>query len=85
MIRSLAGLGSGVVEAVAVVTPMEVIKVKLQSGELVDGQLRYRGTTQTIAEIVRSDGIAGVYNGLALTAARQATNQAGELRMFLFR
>lgn len=58
---------------------MEVVKIKIQSGELVDGQRKYRSTVQTIGQIVRDGGFKGLYTGLALTATRQATNQAGEL------
>lgn len=78
------GLASGVVEATLVVTPMEVIKIKLQSREMVGGQLKYRGVSQTMLQIVRESGFKGLYNGLALTAARQSTNQAASFATYTF-
>lgn len=72
-----AALGAGLTEAVVVVTPMEVVKIRMQSGAVVDGQLKYRNVAQTIGQIVRESGVRGLYSGFALTALRQATNQAG--------
>jgi solute carrier family 25 citrate transporter 1 len=82
----LAGLGAGVTEAVAVVTPMEVVKIRLQAQQhsLADPleTPRYRNAAHAVYTIVREEGFATLYRGVSLTALRQATNQ-GE--SFLFR
>jgi len=75
----LAGLGAGVTEAVAVVTPMEVVKIRLQAQQhsLADPLEipRYRNAAHAVYTIVREEGIAALYRGVSLTAFRQATNQ----------
>lgn len=66
-------------EAVAVVTPMEVVKIRLQaqSHSLVDPLEipRYRNAAHAVYTIVREEGFATLYRGVSLTALRQATNQ----------
>ncbi|KIR34657.1 solute carrier family 25 (mitochondrial citrate transporter), member 1 [Cryptococcus deuterogattii 99/473] len=75
----LAGLGAGATEAVAVVTPMEVVKIRLQAQQhsLADplDVPRYRNAAHAAYTIVREEGIATLYRGVSLTALRQATNQ----------
>lgn len=75
----LAGLGAGATEAVAVVTPMEVIKIRLQAQQhsLADPMdiPRYRNAAHAAFTIVREEGILTLYRGVTLTALRQATNQ----------
>ncbi len=74
-----AGLGAGVTEAVAVVTPMEVVKIRLQAQQhsLADPleAPRYRNAGHAVYKIVREEGITTLYRGVTLTALRQATNQ----------
>lgn len=74
-----AGLGAGVTEAVAVVTPMEVVKIRLQAQQhsLVDPleTPRYRNAAHAVYTIVREEGLIALYQGVSLTALRQATNQ----------
>lgn len=74
-----AGLGAGVTEAVAVVTPMEVIKIRLQAQmhSLADPTdiPKYRNAAHALYTIVREEGITTLYRGVSLTALRQATNQ----------
>ena len=74
-----AGLGAGVTEAVAVVTPMEVVKIRLQAQQhsLVDPleTPRYRNAAHAVYTIVREEGLVALYRGVSLTALRQATNQ----------
>ncbi|KAJ2449305.1 Mitochondrial succinate-fumarate transporter [Coemansia sp. RSA 2336] len=76
----LAGLGAGVTEAVAVVTPMDVIKIRLQAQRhsTVDPMdvPKYRNAVHAALTIVREEGVSALYKGVALTALRQATNQA---------
>jgi len=75
----IAGLGAGTTEAVAVVTPMEVVKIRLQAQKhsLADPleAPRYRNAGHAVYTIVREEGIAALYRGVSLTALRQATNQ----------
>lgn len=76
---SIAGLGAGVTEAVLVVTPMEVVKIRLQaqSHSLADPLEipRYRNAAHCAYTIVREEGFSTLYRGVTLTALRQATNQ----------
>lgn len=75
----LAGLGAGATEAVAVVTPMEVVKIRLQAQQhsLADPEdiPRYRNAAHAAYTIIREEGPLALYRGVALTALRQATNQ----------
>lgn len=74
-----AGLAAGTTEAVAVVTPMEVVKIRLQAQQhsLADPleAPRYRNAGHAVYTIVREEGISALYRGVSLTALRQATNQ----------
>ena len=74
-----AGLAAGVTEAVTVVTPMEVIKIRLQAQQhsLADPleKPRYRNAGHAVYTVVREEGISTLYRGVTLTALRQATNQ----------
>jgi hypothetical protein len=83
-----AGLGAGVTEAVAVVTPMEVVKIRLQAQQhsLADPleAPRYRNAGHAVYTIVREEGISTLYRGVSLTALRQATNQGPFYILFSF-
>ena len=74
-----AGLGAGVTEAVLVVNPMEVVKIRLQAQmhSLADPleTPEYRNAGHAVYKIVREEGFAVLYRGVTLTALRQATNQ----------
>ncbi|KAL2441193.1 Mitochondrial citrate transporter C [Exophiala dermatitidis] len=89
----LAGLGAGVTEAVAVVTPMEVVKIRMQAqyhslSDPLDVP-KYRSAPHALLTVVREEGIGALYRGVSLTALRQGTNQAvnftaySELKEFL--
>jgi solute carrier family 25 (mitochondrial citrate transporter), member 1 len=76
----LAGLGAGVTEAVLVVTPMEVVKIRLQAqhhsmSDPLDIP-KYRNAAHAAFTLVREEGFSALYRGVALTAVRQGTNQA---------
>jgi len=75
----VAGLGAGTSEAVAVVTSMEVVKIRLQAQmhSLADplDTPRYRNAGHAVYTIVREEGPRALYRGVSLTALRQATNQ----------
>ncbi|KAJ2350838.1 Mitochondrial succinate-fumarate transporter [Coemansia erecta] len=76
----VAGLGAGITEAVAVVTPMDVIKIRLQAQRhsTVDPMdvPKYRNAMHAAYTIIKEEGPMTLYKGVALTALRQATNQA---------
>ncbi|KAH8115260.1 mitochondrial carrier [Phellopilus nigrolimitatus] len=82
----LAGLGAGTTEAVAVVCPMEVVKIRLQaqSHSLADPleTPRYRNAGHAVYTIVREEGLATLYRGVSLTALRQATNQGANFTTY---
>lgn len=82
----LAGLGAGVTEAVAVVTPMEVVKIRLQAQmhSLADPLEipRYRNAAHAVYTIVKEEGIMTLYRGVSLTALRQATNQGANFTAY---
>lgn len=76
----LAGLAAGVTEAVAVVTPMEVVKIRLQAqyhsmADPLDVP-KYRNAAHALYTVVREEGPGALYRGVALTALRQGSNQA---------
>jgi len=75
-----AGLAAGVTEAVAVVCPMEVVKIRLQAqhhslSDPLDIP-KYRSAPHALLTILREEGIGAIYRGVSLTALRQGTNQA---------
>ncbi|EAS28225.3 succinate:fumarate antiporter [Coccidioides immitis RS] len=82
----LAGLAAGVTEAVAVVTPMEVIKIRLQaqSHSLADplDTPKYRSAPHALLVVLREEGFGALYRGVSLTALRQGTNQAANFTAY---
>lgn len=75
-----AGLGAGTTEAVAVVCPMEVVKIRLQAqhhsmSDPMDVP-KYRNAAHAAYTVIKEEGFGALYKGVALTAIRQATNQA---------
>ncbi|KAI2613235.1 mitochondrial carrier [Hypoxylon sp. NC1633] len=76
----LAGLAAGVTEAVAVVTPMEVVKIRLQAqhhsmADPLDIP-KYRNAAHALYTVVKEEGAGALYRGVSLTALRQGSNQA---------
>jgi len=82
----LAGVGAGTSEAIAVVTPMEVVKIRLQaqSHSLADPLEipKYRNAGYAVYTIVREEGLLALYRGVSLTALRQATNQGANFTAY---
>lgn len=75
-----AGLAAGVTEAVAVVTPMEVVKIRLQAqhhsmADPLDVP-KYRNAAHALYTVVKEEGVGALYRGVSLTALRQGSNQA---------
>lgn len=76
----MAGLAAGVTEAVAVVTPMEVVKIRLQAqhhsmADPLDIP-KYRNAAHAAYTVVKEEGVGALYRGVSLTALRQGSNQA---------
>src|SRR5271170_5779817 len=71
----LAGLAAGVTEAVMVVTPMEVIKIRLQAqhhsmADPLDIP-KYRNAAHALYTLLKEEGVGALYRGVSLTALRQ--------------
>ncbi|KAL6048988.1 Mitochondrial succinate-fumarate transporter [Balamuthia mandrillaris] len=71
----LAGLCAGMVEAVLVVTPFEVVKTRLQQ-QVGFKEIKYRGPVHAAATMVREEGVTALWKGVVPTMARNGTNQA---------
>ena len=82
----LSGLAAGATEAVAVVTPMEVVKIRLQAQHhsLADPLdiPRYRNAAHAAYTVVKEEGLLTLWRGVSLTALRQATNQAANFTAY---
>ncbi|KAA1083578.1 hypothetical protein PGTUg99_036346 [Puccinia graminis f. sp. tritici] len=71
----LAGLGAGMFEALIAVTPSETIKTKLVN-ESMKPNPRFTGLVQGTKEIIKIEGIGGIYRGLFPVMMRQGANSA---------
>jgi solute carrier family 25 citrate transporter 1 len=77
-----AGLASGLTEAILIVTPAEVCKIRMQAQyhSMMDptqlSRRKYTNVFQTAFRIVQEEGIRSLYNGLYPTMLRQGCNQA---------
>ncbi|EPZ35354.1 tricarboxylate transporter [Rozella allomycis CSF55] len=75
-----AGLLAGITESYFVVTPFDVVKIRLQAQRhsLADPLdiPKYRNAAHCIFTILKEEGPIALYKGASLTATRQATNQA---------
>jgi solute carrier family 25 citrate transporter 1 len=75
-----------VTEAVAVVNPMEVVKIRLQAqhhslSDPLDAP-KYRNAPHALYTIVKEEGLSVLYRGVSLTALRQGTNQAANFTAY---
>ena len=77
-----AGLLSGLTEAVLVVTPAEVCKIRMQGQyhSMADpeqlARRKYTNVAQTAYTIVKEEGMGALYKGIVPTMLRQGCNQA---------
>lgn len=76
-----AGLASGLTEAVIIVTPAEVCKIRMQSQfhSMLDPTAmqhrKYTNVVQTAMTIAKEEGVSALYKGLVPTMLRQGLNQ----------
>jgi solute carrier family 25 (mitochondrial citrate transporter), member 1 len=63
----VAGLGAGVAEAIIIVAPVETVKTKCIE--------RNQAFIVGLKQILRTEGIGGVYQGAVATALKQGSNQ----------
>eukprot|EP00667_Euglena_gracilis_P025084 EG_transcript_29178 len=68
-----AGAMAGALEAVAIVTPFEVVKTRLQVQK---AHALYRGPGDVVRHILAHEGPRGFWRGLAPTFTRNTMNQA---------
>jgi len=84
----LAGLASGITEAVLIVTPAEVCKIRMQSQHhsLMDAtqmaKRKYTNVVQTAGVIVKEEGFGALYKGIVPTMLRQGCNQAANFTAY---
>ncbi|KAI7905152.1 mitochondrial carrier domain-containing protein [Cokeromyces recurvatus] len=82
----LAGLAAGATEAVLVVSPMDLIKIRLQAQRhsMTDSLdiTKYRNAPHAAYTIIKEEGIRALYKGVVLTVLRQATNQAANFTAY---
>ena len=83
-----AGLMSGVTEAVCIVTPIDVCKIRIQSqfSSLAEPNkaLKYKNVFQTAGTIVKEEGVSALYKGIVPTILRQSINQGVNFTAYHF-
>mmetsp|Transcript_28256 Transcript_28256/g.40460 ORF Transcript_28256/g.40460 Transcript_28256/m.40460 type:complete len:393 (+) Transcript_28256:286-1464(+) len=84
----IAGLASGITEAVLVVTPAEVCKIRMQSQfhSMMDprqmARRKYTNVLQTAMLLVKEEGFGALYKGVIPTMLRQGCNQAANFTTY---
>lgn len=68
-----AGICTGIVQSVCVVTPLELLKQRQQTelSAKAGGEGRYQGSMATLRAVLRDEGVSGLYKGLSATMVRQ--------------
>ncbi|KIV82396.1 hypothetical protein PV11_04513 [Exophiala sideris] len=79
-VHVLAGLCAGVAESILVVTPAEVIKT--QAIHMSIAGLKRRSTLSIAGQVVRTDGLFGLWRGLGPVLCKQGTNSAVRFASF---
>lgn len=74
--RMMAGFGAGVTEALVIVTPFEVVKIRLQQQRGTSKEtFKYKGPINCASVIIREEGLRGMWSGASPTVLRNGTNQ----------
>jgi solute carrier family 25 citrate transporter 1 len=71
----LAGMAAGACEATFAVTPSETVKTRLID-DARRAVPRFTGTANGVSIILKEEGLAGMYRGLAPTIVKQSANSA---------
>ncbi|CAB4400493.1 unnamed protein product [Rhizophagus irregularis] len=66
---AFTGVCTGIMQAITLVTPLELIKIRQQTDI---NRFKYHGMFSTIALIVKEEGITALYKGLVPTIFRQS-------------
>ncbi|XP_020578916.1 mitochondrial succinate-fumarate transporter 1 [Phalaenopsis equestris] len=75
--RLMSGFGAGVLEALVIVTPFEVVKIRLQQQRGLSPELlKYKGPIHCARTIIVEEGILGLWAGATPTVMRNGINQA---------
>jgi len=75
--RLLAGLGAGITEAILIVTPFDVVKVRLQAQHGLDKSLlQYQGPVDAARKIISQEGVGALWSGVTPTIYRNGIQQA---------
>lgn len=75
----MAGLMTGCLESVLIVTPFEVVKTRLQQEV---GQGRYSGPIDCARKVMSNEGLTALWKGNIPTMVRQGSNQAFNFMAF---
>lgn len=78
-INFCAGLLTGCLESILIVTPFEVVKTRLQK-EI--GVSKYKGPIDCAKKIIANEGIFAIWKGNVPTMVRQGSNQAFNFMAF---
>ncbi|KAG2492720.1 hypothetical protein HYH03_009133 [Edaphochlamys debaryana] len=74
--RMLAGFLAGITEALIIVTPFEVVKIRLQQQKGTSKEtFKYKGPIHCAMTVLREEGIRGMWSGATPTIMRNGTNQ----------
>jgi solute carrier family 25 citrate transporter 1 len=81
-----SGLLAGMTEAIVIVNPTEVCKIRIQSQynsvRNPESIIKYKNIYQTIFLILKEEGISPFYRGIIPTVLRQSLNQATNFYFF---
>ncbi|WIA13872.1 hypothetical protein OEZ85_002444 [Tetradesmus obliquus] len=74
--RLAAGAAAGITEALLIVTPFEVVKIRLQQQKgLAYDKLKYHNPIHCARTILAEEGLRGMWSGATPTMMRNGTNQ----------
>uniref|UniRef100_A0A7S0VIY9 Uncharacterized protein n=1 Tax=Polytomella parva TaxID=51329 RepID=A0A7S0VIY9_9CHLO len=74
--RLAAGFLAGITEALVIVTPFEVVKIRLQQQRgLSKETMKYKGPIHCMTTVLKEEGIRGLWSGATPTIMRNGTNQ----------
>jgi solute carrier family 25 citrate transporter 1 len=79
---AVAGVAAGIVESIAIATPSERIKTAMIDDA--NGAKRFRSTTDAVQQIVRAEGVSGIYRGLVSTTCKYAGTGAVKMGSYYF-